>query len=74
MNVSTLKLHTGGDLPTVGLGLWKVEKPAVPSLVAEAARCGYRHFDCASDYGNEAEVGVGPRRTGPAPHGRSRHP
>ena len=21
--------------------------------------CGYRHFDCASDYGNEAEVGVG---------------
>ena len=28
-------------------------------MVEEAARAGYRHFDCASDYGNEADVGVG---------------
>jgi D-xylose reductase len=54
-----LNLHTGDKLPTIGLGLWKVEKPAAPALVEEAARCGYRHLDCASDYGNEAEVGVG---------------
>jgi D-xylose reductase len=59
MNVKTLKLATGDQLPAVGLGLWKVEKLAAPTLVEEAARCGYRHFDCASDYGNEAEVGVG---------------
>jgi D-xylose reductase len=46
-------------MPTIGLGLWKVDGTAAPGLVEEAARAGYRHFDCASDYGNEAEVGVG---------------
>jgi D-xylose reductase len=46
-------------MPTIGLGLWKVDGAAAPSLVEEAAHAGYRHFDCASDYGNEAEVGVG---------------
>jgi diketogulonate reductase-like aldo/keto reductase len=59
MSVPSLKLSTGGRLPAVGFGLWKVENAAAPSLVEEAARCGYRHFDCASDYGNEADVGVG---------------
>jgi D-xylose reductase len=62
MNVKTLKLVGGDELPAVGLGLWKVEKPAASALVQEAARCGYRHFDCASDYGNEAEVGIGLRK------------
>jgi alcohol dehydrogenase (NADP+) len=32
-----------------------------PAQIAEAvkgaARFGYRHFDCASVYGNEAEIG-----------------
>src|SRR4051812_8066221 len=59
MTHSTLKLHTGDKLPSIGLGLWKVDKPDAPGLVQEAARVGYRHFDCASDYGNEAEVGTG---------------
>jgi D-xylose reductase len=59
MSTPGLSLATGGKLPSVGFGLWKVEKPTVPGIVEEAARAGYRHFDCASDYGNEAEVGVG---------------
>jgi D-xylose reductase len=46
-------------MPTIGLGLWKVDGAAAPDLVEEAARADYRHFDSASDYGNEAEVGVG---------------
>jgi D-xylose reductase len=46
-------------LPAVGLGLWKVERPAAAGLVEEAIRLGYRHLDSASDYGNEAEVGEG---------------
>ena len=28
-------------------------------MVGEAVRLGYRHFDCACDHGNEAEVGAG---------------
>ncbi len=46
-------------MPAVGMGLWKIAKPAVADLVQEAVRVGYRHFDCACDYGNEAEVGAG---------------
>jgi D-xylose reductase len=47
--------------PPVGLGLWKIEKPAVAGLIEEAVRVGYRHLDSACDYGNEAEAGAGIR-------------
>jgi D-xylose reductase len=48
--------------PEVGLGLWKIDRPAVAGLIEEAARVGYRHFDSACDYGNEPEAGQGIRR------------
>lgn len=54
-----LKLRSGDALPAVGLGLWKIERPQTAAIVVEAARLGYRHFDSASDYGNEAEAGRG---------------
>lgn len=56
-----LTLANGARMPLVGLGLWKVAKPEAPGLVQQALRAGYRHLDCACDYGNEAEVGVGIR-------------
>lgn len=46
-------------MPAVGLGYWKVEKAAAAALTVEAVKAGYRHLDCASDYGNEANVGDG---------------
>ena len=55
----TLKLCNGSELPAVGLGTWKVDKPFAAELVQAAIRAGFRHFDCACDYGNEAEVGAG---------------
>lgn len=60
--------HTGsGILDTrvpqvVGLGLWKIPRSATAQAVYDAIAIGYRHFDCACDYGNEAEVGDGFRR------------
>ena len=45
--------------PSVGLGFWKVDPSSAASVVATAGQLGYRHFDCACDYGNEAEVGKG---------------
>lgn len=45
--------------PSVGLGLWKSENETTAGLVHEAIRVGYRHLDCACDYGNEAEAGQG---------------
>jgi D-xylose reductase len=46
----------------VGLGLWKIPRSATAQAVYDAIAIGYRHFDCACDYGNEAEVGDGFRR------------
>jgi D-xylose reductase len=59
MNVPTLQLAAGGQMPVIGLGMWKVDRAAAPDLVEEASRIGYRHFDSASDYGNEEDVGAG---------------
>jgi D-xylose reductase len=56
-----VKLVTGDAMPMVGLGLWKVERPAAAALVRQAVSVGYRHLDSACDYGNEAEVGDGIR-------------
>jgi D-xylose reductase len=49
----------GHGMPAVGLGCWKVSREIAAQTVREAIRIGYRHFDCACDYGNEAEVGAG---------------
>lgn len=59
MDVATLRLANGDQMPAVGLGFWKVEPNRAANTVCGAIRCGYRHLDCACDYGNEAEVGAG---------------
>jgi len=46
-------------MPAVGLGYWKVDPAEAPKLTLEAVKAGYRHLDCASDYGNEINVGEG---------------
>lgn len=54
---------TGGAiLPSVGLGMWKIPNADTPDIVRQAIRAGYRHLDCACDYGNEREVGDGIRK------------
>jgi diketogulonate reductase-like aldo/keto reductase len=49
-------------MPLVGLGTWKIEKPVCADVVYTAIKVGYRLIDCASDYGNEKEVGEGINR------------
>jgi D-xylose reductase len=56
-----LRLASGDSLPQVGLGTWKVAKDRASDLVVEAIQAGYRHFDCACDYGNEPQLGAGLR-------------
>lgn len=46
------------EMPQIGFGFWKVAPEDCPDTLIEAVRVGYRHFDCAADYGNEAEVGA----------------
>lgn len=60
--IPTLAVGTDGQMPVIGLGLWKIDKDKVADAVVEAIRAGYRHLDSACDYGNEKEVGEGIRR------------
>lgn len=50
------------DIPPLGFGLWKVSNGDCADIVYSAIKAGYRHFDAACDYGNEAEVGQGLKR------------
>lgn len=60
-SVPRRQLYTGATMPAVGLGTFgsdHVSADAVAKAVLGAAAAGYRHFDCASVYGNEREVGT----------------
>ncbi len=57
-----LMLDDGSKFPTLGLGLWKIDRTAAASMVDQAIEAGYRHLDSACDYGNEAETGEGIER------------
>lgn len=56
------KLASGDSIPSVGLGLWKIDRESTAEAVYRAIEIGYRHIDSACDYGNEYEAGDGIRR------------
>lgn len=62
MSESELKLADGTTIPSVGLGLWKIERSQTANVTETALKLGYRHLDSACDYGNEAEAGEGIKR------------
>lgn len=41
------------------LRTWKIPKDVAENVVYEAIKLGVRHIDCACDYGNEIQVGLG---------------
>lgn len=54
-------LPTGAQIPALGLGTFGSDRYAndeIARAVFDAATLGYRHFDCASVYGNEPEIGA----------------
>ena len=61
-DASRLTLGSGRPMPAVGLGFWKIPNADAEQITVDAVQIGYRHLDCACDYGNEAEVGRGVRR------------
>lgn len=54
------QFSNGDKMPGIGLGTFGSDKygpSEVAGAVQIAAEVGYRHFDCASVYGNEKEIG-----------------
>ena len=54
------EFYTGAKIPAVGLGTFGSDRFSageIAEAVIGAAAIGYRHFDCASVYRNEKEIG-----------------
>ena len=59
--VPTRRLASGAAMPAIGVGTFgsdHYQAGVVAAAVGGAIRAGYRLIDCASVYGNEAEIGV----------------
>jgi 2,5-diketo-D-gluconate reductase A len=52
-----LHLNDGQSIPALGFGLWQVPQAETSATVARALGLGYRLFDGAAIYGNEAGLG-----------------
>lgn len=48
---------SASKMPLTGFGTWRLRTPELEPAVREAIRVGYRHFDGAAIYENEAELG-----------------
>ena len=54
-------INSGARIPAIGLGTFgsdHVSNASIANAVIGASKIGYRHFDCASVYGNEKEIGA----------------
>jgi len=52
--------YTGAEIPAVGMGTFGSDRftaADIANAVIGAAEVGFRHFDCASVYGNEHHIG-----------------
>jgi diketogulonate reductase-like aldo/keto reductase len=56
-DVPVVTLPSGGRMPQVGFGTWKLRHHQARDAVLAALATGYRHIDTATMYANEAEVG-----------------
>jgi 2,5-diketo-D-gluconate reductase A len=64
VTIPDLSLNTGAPIPQLGLGTSPLNDARAADAVTAAAEAGYRHFDTATRYRNEAGVAEGMRRSG----------
>ncbi|MFJ3445808.1 aldo/keto reductase [Streptomyces sp. NPDC086081] len=55
--VPTVTLNNGVEIPQLGFGVFQVPDAETTAAVSAALEAGYRSFDTAAIYGNEAGVG-----------------
>jgi diketogulonate reductase-like aldo/keto reductase len=61
---STVCLNNGVPIPLLGLGTLHGHGTDLAEAMAVAFKLGYRHFDTAKAYRNEADVGAAIRASG----------
>jgi len=60
----TVTFDSGGRMPLLGFGTWRLKGQDAVLATEAALASGYRHLDTAAIYGNEAEVGQALRDSG----------
>lgn len=64
MNMDTIKLNNGVEMPQLGYGVFQVSPVEAERCVADALSVGYRMIDTAQSYQNEEGVGTAIRKSG----------
>lgn len=59
-----VRLNNGVMMPSVGFGVYQIDKSETKAAVLEALEVGYRMIDTAASYFNEREVGEAIRESG----------
>lgn len=59
-----VRLNNGVMMPSVGFGVYQIDKNETKAAVLEALKVGYRMIDTAASYFNEREVGEAIRESG----------
>ena len=57
IQIPTVPLHDGGEIPQVGTGTLFAKGNELADLLARTIRDGYRLLDTAAQYANEGAVG-----------------
>ena len=64
MNMDTVKLSNGVEMPVLGYGVFQVSPEECERCVADAISVGYRLIDTAQAYANEEGVGNAVKKSG----------
>lgn len=65
MNVPSIRMADGRDIPQIGLGLWQItDEEQFETAFRSAIKYGYRHFDSAQAYRNEQLLGKAVKGSG----------
>ena len=64
MNMDTIKLNNGVEMPQLGYGVFQVSPVEAERCVADTLSVGYRMIDTAQAYQNEEGVGTAIRKSG----------
>lgn len=55
---SKVSLHTGRQMPIIGLGTWKLKNDTA-NIIDKALKMGYPMIDTSGDYGTQPQIGQG---------------